>query len=180
LPLISLVGMPGCGKTTIGRQLARMRELSFVDLDHEIEHRLGCSIREFFDREGEAAFRDVEEQALAELVARPRAAVLATGGGAVLREANRLALRRATTVVYLRALPDDLARRLARDTHRPLLQVADPRQRLRDLYAIRDPLYREVAHMAIDTAHRSAATIVNLANMQLDMLSASGTDPAPE
>jgi shikimate kinase len=157
-----------------------MRELSFVDVDHEIEHRLGCTIREFFDREGEPAFRDAEQQVLAELLARPKPAVVATGGGAILRSENRVALQRASTVVYLRALPDDLARRLARDSHRPLLQVADPRQRLRDLYAIRDPLYRQTAHMTIDTAHRSAATIVNLTNMQLDMLSASDSDPAPE
>lgn len=157
-----------------------MRELPFVDVDHEIEQRLGCSIREFFERAGEAAFRDLEQQVLAEILADPKAGIVATGGGAVLREANRAALRRASTVVYMRALPDDLARRLSRDTHRPLLQVADPRQRLRDLYAIRDPLYRETAHMIVDTAHRSAATIVNLANMQLDMLPASGSEPEPE
>lgn len=147
-----------------------MRELSFVDVDHEIEQRIGCSIREFFDREGEAAFRDCEQQVLADLLNGGRATVVATGGGAVLRSENRDILRRTSTVIYLRALPDDLARRLSRDTQRPLLQVADPRQRLRDLYAARDSLYREAAHMAIDTAHRSAATIVNLANMQLDML----------
>jgi len=172
--------MPGCGKSTIGRQLARMRELAFLDVDHEIEHRLSCSIREFFDREGESAFRDLEQHVLAELLSGPRIGVIATGGGAVLRADNRAALRCASTVVYLRAQPDDLARRLCRDTHRPLLQVADPRQRLRDLYAIRDPLYRETAHMAIDTAHRSAATIVNLANMQLDMLTPLDREHGPE
>jgi len=172
--------MPGCGKSTIGRQLARVRELSFVDVDHEIERQLGCPIREFFDREGEAAFRDIEQRVLAELLARPGAAVVATGGGAVLRPENRAALRHSATVVYLRAQPDELARRLSRDTQRPLLQVADPRQRLRDLYAVRDPLYREVAHLAIDTAHRTAATVVNLASMQLDMLSQPRSGEAPE
>jgi shikimate kinase len=178
--IIGLVGMPGCGKSTIGRQLARMRELLFVDVDHEIEHRLGCAIREFFDREGEDAFRDIEQDVLADVLKASNAAVVATGGGAVLRAENRAALRRSSTVVYLRAMPDDLARRLSRDTHRPLLQVADPRQRLRELYAIRDPLYREVAHMSVDTAHRSAATIVNLMNMQLDMLQAPGAEPETE
>lgn len=172
--------MPGCGKSTIGRQLARVRELSFVDVDHEIERQLGCPIREFFDREGEAAFRDIEQRVLAELLARPCAAVVATGGGAVLRPENRAALRHSATIVYLRAQPDELARRLSRDTQRPLLQVADPRQRLRDLYAVRDPLYREVAHLAIDTAHRTAATVVNLASMQLDMLSQPRSGEAPE
>ena len=168
--MIALIGMPGCGKSTIGRQLARQRQLPFVDADHEIERYLGCSIREFFDREGEPAFRDVEERVLRELLDRPEARVVATGGGAVLRPANRAALRAASTVVYLKAQPDDLARRLSRDTHRPLLQVEDPRQRLRDLFATRDPLYRETAHLTVDTAHRSAATIVHLVAMQLEMI----------
>ena len=157
-----------------------MRELPFVDVDHEIERRLGCAIREFFDRAGEEAFRDLEQQVLAEILAAAQPGIVATGGGAILREPNRVRLQQASTVVYLRALPDDLARRLSRDTHRPLLQVADPRQRLRELYAVRDPLYRETAHMTIDTAHRSAATIVNLANMQLDMLPAPGSEAEPE
>ncbi len=170
--------MPGCGKSTIGRQLARQRELSFLDTDHEIERHLGCSIREYFDREGEAAFRDVEEQVLRQLCESAGAGVVATGGGIVLRPANRAVLRDDTIVVYLRAMPDDLARRLSRDTQRPLLQVADPRQRLRDLFAARDPLYAETAHLTVDTAHRSAATIVNLVGMQLDMLPVQPTPVA--
>ena len=164
--------MPGCGKSTIGRQLARVRQLPFVDADHEIELYLGCSIRDFFDREGEPAFRDVEERVLRELMEGGGARVIATGGGAVLRPVNRAALRAAATVVYLKATPDDLARRLSRDTNRPLLQVADPRQRLRDLFAIRDPLYLETAHITIETARKSAATIVHLVAMQLEMTSA--------
>ena len=174
---ITLIGMPGCGKSTIGRQLARMRQLPFVDADHEIERYLGCSIRDFFDREGEPAFRDVEERVLRELLERPEARVIATGGGAVLRPANRAALRAASTVVYLKAQPDDLARRLSRDTQRPLLQVDDPKQRLRDLFAIRDPLYRESAHLTVDTARKSAATIVHLIAMQLEMLPAPPRRP---
>ena len=154
---ITLIGMPGCGKSTIGRQLARLRQLPFLDSDHEIERFLGCSIREFFDREGEPAFRDVEQR------------VIATGGGSVLRPANREAMKAHATVVYLHTQVEDLARRLSRDTQRPLLQVADPRQRLRDLYAVRDPIYREVADIIVDTAHRSAALLVNLISMQLDL-----------
>ena len=161
--------MPGCGKSTIGRQLARLRQLPFVDSDHEIERFLGCSIREFFDREGEPAFRDIEQRVIGELLAAPGARVLATGGGSVLRPANRQAMRSHATVVYLHTQPEDLARRLARDTQRPLLQVADPRQRLRDLYSVRDPLYREVAHLTIDTAHKSAPMLVNMISMQLDL-----------
>ena len=174
--LVSLIGMPGCGKSTIGRQLARTRQLPFVDSDHEIEKVLGCSIREFFDREGEAAFRDIEQRVLAELMSRPESMIVATGGGSVLRAENREALRRGGTVIYLRTLPDDLARRLSRDTQRPLLQVADPRQRLRDLFAHRDALYREAAHTVVDTAHKSAAMLVNLISMQLDMTPSSEQD----
>jgi shikimate kinase len=167
--LITLIGMPGCGKSTIGRQLARMRQLPFLDSDHEIERFLGCSIREFFEREGEAAFRDVEARVIRETLTASGPRVVATGGGAVLRPANREAMRAGAVVVYLHTQPDDLARRLSRDTQRPLLQVADPRQRLRDLYAARDPLYREVADIVVDTAHKSAAMLVNLISMQLDM-----------
>jgi len=168
--------MPGCGKSTIGRQLARLRQLPFLDSDHEIERYLGCSIREFFDREGESAFREVEERVIDETLAAPLARVVATGGGSVLRPANRAAMRDHSTVVYLHTQVDELARRLSRDTARPLLQVADPRQRLRELYAVRDPLYREVAHIVVDTAHKSAATLVNLISMQLDMGAASRED----
>lgn len=174
--LIVLVGMPGCGKSTIGRQLARLRQLPFLDSDHEIERYLGCSIREFFDREGEAAFRDVEERVIGETLADPTRRVIATGGGSVLRPANRATMKTYSTVVYLHTQVDDLARRLSRDTARPLLQVADPRQRLRDLYAVRDPLYREVADIVVDTAHKSAAMLVNLISMQLDMSAGSRED----
>ena len=151
-----------------------MRQLPFLDSDHEIERYLGCSIREFFDREGEAAFRDVEERVIGETLSAAQARVVATGGGSVLRPANRAAMRAHATVVYLHTPVDDLARRLSRDTARPLLQVADPRQRLRDLYAVRDPIYREVAHIVVDTAHKSAAMLVSLISMQLDM---SGRSP---
>ena len=166
---ITLIGMPGCGKSTIGRQLARLRQLPFLDSDHEIERFLGCSIREFFDREGEPAFRDVEQRVIGEILAVPQVRIVATGGGSVLRPANRETMKAHATVVYLHTQVEDLARRLSRDTQRPLLQVADPRQRLRDLYAVRDPIYREVADIVVDTAHRSAALLVNLISMQLDL-----------
>ena len=146
-----------------------MRQLPFVDSDQEIERFLGCSIREYFDREGEAAFRDIEQRVIAETLASEQPRIVATGGGSVLREANREAMKAGSTVVYLHTQPEDLARRLSRDTQRPLLQVADPRQRLRDLYAGRDPIYREVAHFVVDTAHKSAATLVNLISTQIDL-----------
>ncbi len=160
--------MPGCGKSTIGRHLARARGLTFVDSDHEIEQRIGCSIRDYFEHAGEAAFRAIETDTIGALARRPDV-VLATGGGAVVREENRRALRGGMLVVYLCAQPDDLARRLAHDTTRPMLQVADPRQKLRELFAQRDPLYRECAHFVVDTARKSVPVLVNLIAMQIDL-----------
>lgn len=167
--ILSLVGMPGSGKSTVGRQLARRLGLPFFDSDHLIEQRLGCSIREYFAREGEAAFRDVEEQVIAGLAGGGADAVVATGGGAVLREANRRHLREAGRVIYLRSSAEELYRRLRHDTQRPLLQVADPLGRLRALYAERDPLYREAAHFHIETGRPSVPMLVNMIVMQLEL-----------
>jgi shikimate kinase len=174
--ILFLVGMPGSGKSTVGRQLSRRLQLPFFDSDHVIEQRLGCSIREYFEREGEAAFRDLEEQVLGELAAGPDA-VVATGGGAVLREANRAGMRQGGKVIYLRSSPEELYRRLRHDTQRPLLQVADPMAKLRTLYAERDPLYRETAHFQIETGRPSVPTLVNMIAMQLEL--AGLLPPAP-
>lgn len=164
--------MPGGGKSTIGRQLARRLNWNFVDSDTVIEQRIGCSIRTFFEREGEARFRDIETDVLAELAGASRT-VLATGGGAVLRESNRVLLRARARVVYLRATPDELFRRLRHDTQRPLLQVPDPRARLREIYEERDPLYRSTAHFVVDTGRPSVAAVVNMVLMQLELSAAS-------
>lgn len=166
--LISLIGLPGSGKSTVGRQLARRLQLPFLDSDHVIEQRLGCSIREYFEREGEDRFRDMEEAVIDELTQLPEG-VLSTGGGVVLRPNNRLHLRERTQVVYLNSMPDELFRRLRHDKNRPLLQVADPLQRLRDLYVQRAPLYRETAHFSIDTGRPSVSTLVNTIIMQLEL-----------
>lgn len=171
--MIALVGLPGSGKSTVGRQLARRLQLPFTDSDPIIEQRLGCPIREFFEREGEERFRDIEEQVIDELTRQP--GVLSTGGGAVLRAANREHLRTRGKVVYLKSTPEELFRRLRHDTQRPLLQVSDPLQRLRDLYAARDPLYRETAHFVIETGRPSVATLVNMIVMQLEL---AGVVPA--
>ena len=173
MPLIALVGLPGCGKTTVGRQVARRLGLRFVDSDAVIEAALGESIRSFFEREGEARFRDVEETTIAALTA-DDGIVLATGGGAVLRPANRDALKRNATVVYLRSRPEELGRRLRHDTKRPLLQVADPVRRLRDLYAVRDPLYLETAHYVVEIGRPSLPALVNVLLMQLELGGAQG------
>jgi shikimate kinase len=173
--IFSLVGMPGSGKSTVGRQLSRRLRLPFFDSDHVIEQRLGCSISDYFAQHGEAAFREVEEQVLAEL-AQGATSVVATGGGAVLREANRLRLRAAGQVVYLRSTPDELFRRLRHDRQRPLLQVANPLGRLRELYAQRDPLYREAAHFTVETGRPSVPALVNMIVMQLEL---AGLLPPP-
>jgi len=167
-PLVSLVGLPGSGKTTVGRQLARRLQLPFVDSDQRIEQRLGCSIREFFEREGEERFRDIEEEVI-DAVTLDLPCVLSTGGGAVLRAANRQRLHARGQVVYLKSVPEELFRRLRHDMNRPLLQVADPLTRLRDLFQVRDPLYREAAHFVIETGRPSVAALVNMLVMQLEL-----------
>lgn len=167
---ISLVGLPGGGKSTVGRQLARRIGARFIDSDAVLEERIGMPIRSFFEQYGETAFRDEEEAVIEELtrpVDEPR--IIATGGGAVLRPANRAHLHERTTVIYLRSSPEELYRRLRHDTQRPLLQVADPQAKLRELYEQRHPLYEEVAHYSVDTGRPSIATLVNMIMMQLEV-----------
>ncbi|MBK1683675.1 shikimate kinase [Rhodoferax fermentans] len=171
---ISLIGLPGSGKTTVGRLLSRRLRLPFLDSDTVIEQQLGCSIREFFEREGEARFRDIEADVIDTLTQVPEG-VLSTGGGAVLRPANRVNLHSRTKVVYLNSSPDDLFRRLRHDKNRPLLQVADPLGRLRDLYSQRHPLYKETAHFQVDTGRPSVASLVNMILMQLELDGSVGT-----
>jgi shikimate kinase len=166
--LVSLVGLPGSGKSTVGRQLARRLNLPFVDSDPVVEQRAGCSIRELFEREGEEVFRDLEQQVLDDLTLSHRG-VLSTGGGAVLRPLNRQRLRERGQVVYLRSTPEEIFRRVRHDEKRPLLQGGNPLGRLRDLFAFRDPLYRETAHFVIETGRPSVATLVNTIVMQLEL-----------
>jgi shikimate kinase len=165
---IALIGLPGSGKSTVGRQLSRRLQLPFFDSDHVIEQQVGCSIREYFEREGEAKFRDVEEAVIDQLTHQPQC-VLSTGGGVILRSGNRNNLKERCQVVYLNSSPDELFRRLRHDVNRPLLQVADPLGRLRDLHTIRAPLYRETAHYIIETGRPSVATLVNMIVMQLEL-----------
>jgi len=160
--------MPGGGKSSVGRQLARVLGLPFVDADTAIERHIGASIRVFFEREGEAAFRDIEQEVLATTL-HDTGLVLATGGGAVLRESNRRVLRENSIVVYLRSTPEELFRRVRHDRRRPLLQVADPLRKLRQLHHERDPLYRRTAHFVIDTGRPSVSTLVSMVLMQLEL-----------
>ncbi len=166
--MIALVGLPGSGKTTVGRQHAPRLQLPVVDSDHEIEVRIGCSIREFFEREGEVRFRDIEQEVL-DTLTQGASKVLSTGGGAVLREANRQHLHERGRTVYLKSTPEELFRRLRHDSNRPLLQVADPLAKLKSLFAERDPLYKEVAHFVLETGRPSVATLVNMIMMQLEL-----------
>jgi shikimate kinase len=155
---IYLVGMMGAGKTTVGRALARRLKLRFVDSDREIEARCGVKIPVIFEIEGEDGFRAREAQAIAELT-RLEGIVLATGGGVVLLEENRRLLAEHGTVVYLRATPEHLYERVRQDRNRPLLAGADPLERLRELYRARDPLYRAIADLAIDTGRQSVQVL---------------------
>jgi len=150
---IYLVGMMGAGKTTVGRLLARRLKLPFIDSDKEIESRCGVKIPLIFEIEGEGGFRSREAQVLAELTAL-EGVVLGTGGGAALLEDNRSRLAATGTVIYLRARPEDLYERVRHDRNRPLLATGDPLGRLRELFVERDPLYRSIADLTVDTGRQ--------------------------
>ena len=163
---IYLVGMPGAGKTTVGRQLARRMQRTFVDADHEIEARTGVRIPLIFDIEGEQGFRDRESRVLVELSAQSNL-IIATGGGAILRPENRAALKQGGIVVYLHATPHLLFERTRLDPNRPLLQVADPMKKIEELFAERDPLYREVANITVNSLGGSISYLVKQVEKEL-------------
>lgn len=153
-----LVGPMGAGKTTIGKLLADELQLEFVDVDREIETRSGVDIPWIFDREGEAGFRVRESAALVELSQLDRV-LISTGGGAVLLPDNRSVMAASGVVVYLHASVAEQARRTGRDRKRPLLQNDDPARVLAELMVIREPLYREVADIVVDTDNRSPKAV---------------------
>jgi len=159
--------MMGAGKTTVGRMLARRLKRPFYDSDHEIERRCGVRIPLIFDIEGETGFRAREAQVIADLCAF-QGIVLATGGGVVLAEENRRQLSAHGNVVYLHARPGYLWQRVRHDRNRPLLATPDPHKRLEDLYAERDPFYRETADIVLDTGKQSVQSLVKdlLANLE--------------
>ena len=154
-----LVGPMGAGKSTIGRLLAKELRLSFKDSDKEIEQRTGANIPWIFDVEGESGFREREQSVIGELCELD-GVVLATGGGAVLRPENRSALRAGGRVVYLHTSVDQQLDRTSRDRNRPLLRTANPGKVLADLMHIRDPLYREIADVIIETDERPPRMVV--------------------
>jgi shikimate kinase len=174
---IFLVGMMGAGKTSVGRLLARNLGKQFYDSDHLIELRTGVKIALIFEHEGEQGFREREAAVIDELT-RLHDVVLATGGGAVLREENRLALKTRGVTVYLRASVSELWNRTRHDRNRPLLQTADPQARLAELYAQRDPLYRDVARIVIDSGSQSLKALV--ARLQQRLEQAGADHPSQE
>lgn len=180
---IYLVGLMGAGKTTVGRQLAKRLKRRFLDADHEVEARTGVRIPVIFEIEGEAGFRRRESQALEEL-SHEQGLVLATGGGAVLAAENRKCLHETGIVVYLCAPPEVLYERTRHDRNRPLLQVADPLAKLAELYAQRDPLYREVAHIIVEGQLASVAALTQQIEEELRQrcepcMSSSATEATP-
>jgi len=155
-----LVGPMGAGKTTIGRHLARSLKLEFVDSDQEIERRTGADIPWIFDIEGEAGFRRRERTVIAELTRRD-GIVLATGGGAVLDAHNRADLAAHGTVIYLHVSVNQILKRTSKSQNRPLLQTDDRRGRVTHLLAERDPLYREIADIIVETDSLGVRGTVN-------------------
>lgn len=165
---LTLVGPMGAGKSTIGRLLAKELGLLFQDSDRIIEERTGAGIPLIFELEGEAGFREREQQVIGELM-QQRGMVLATGGGAVLRPENRAALAAGSLVIYLHASVEHQLERTARDRNRPLLQTENPGQVLQDLLAVREPLYREIADIIIETDTRPPRMVVQEILAQLDL-----------
>jgi shikimate kinase len=159
-PNVFLIGPMGSGKTAVGKQVARLLNLPFVDSDHEIELRTGVDIPLIFEREGEAGFRKREREAIAELTQRS-GIVLATGGGAVMDADNRRLLAERGWVVYLETSVAQQAERTGRTRHRPLLNGGDPRQRLEELMRIREPLYREIADCIATTTRKRVGQVAD-------------------
>lgn len=173
---IFLVGLMGAGKTTVGKLLSKRYHKTFHDSDHEIESRCGVKIPVIFEIEGEAGFRKREEIAIAELTALSNV-VLATGGGAILSAANRELLRSRGMVIYLRGSPEHLFERTRHDRNRPLLQTSNPLTKLRELYQQRDPLYREVADVVIDTGRQSVAGMARGLYQKLEAVNPDWSTP---
>ena len=156
---IVLVGPMGVGKTTIGRHLAKSLKMHFIDSDREIEHRMGVDVPLIFELEGESGFRK-RESSVIEALTSQHDLVLATGGGAVLDARSRELMRRNSVVVYLSADVDHLLERTAKDTKRPLLQTDNPRERMQELLAFREPLYQEVADFMVNTGNRTVKAVI--------------------
>lgn len=155
-----LVGPMGAGKSAVGRQLARLLHLTFVDSDEEIESRTGVDIPFIFEKEGEAGFRKREARVIDDLTGRD-GVVLATGGGAILDPQSRNFLGARGVVVYLHTTVEQQLARTRKGRERPLLEDGDPRQTLEELFAVRDPLYREIADLVVATDGRKVKAVAS-------------------
>ena len=167
--IVSLVGLPGSGKSSVARLLSRHYGWSVQDTDAVIESRIGMPIRDFFSAHGEIAFRELEAEVLAACLEDSGPRVLATGGGIVLRPENRARLKARSLCFYLRTTPEELARRLRHDTQRPLLQGVDALKKLRELSQQRDALYRQTAHYVVEAGRPTAWALVHWICMQLEL-----------
>lgn len=166
---VFLVGPMGVGKSTIGKVLADLLDMEFIDSDREIEAATGADIPWIFDVEGEAGFR-VREEKMIDTLSKRKGIVLATGGGAILAKKTRKRLQKRGTVVYLRASLKLQVERTSRDKNRPLLQTADPEKTIKHLMKIREPLYQEVADIIVDTNRRNPRTVSKEIHRQLKKL----------
>ena len=173
---VFLIGPMGAGKTTIGRQLATLLQKRFLDADHEIEKRTGVTIPVIFEIEGEPGFRRRECAVIVELT-QEQDIVLATGGGVVLSEDNRRALKQCGTVVYLQADVETLVERTRRDRNRPLLQTEDPRGKIEELLREREPIYRQLADVVVDTGQRAPSSVARDIVSRLKDLDSSDENP---
>lgn len=157
---IILIGLMGSGKTTIGQLLAKRLQFPFIDSDHELELRTGVSVATIFEIEGEPAFRQ-REAAIIEEISRRQPVVLGTGGGAILDPSTRAILRERGTVIYLHSTAETSYERVRRNRDRPLLMVSDPLYRLRQLYALRHPMYSITAHHTVESYRDRPTAVVN-------------------
>jgi len=157
---VILIGPMGSGKTSIGKQLAKLLKLEFVDCDHELEKQTGASINLIFDVEGEAGFRERETRMLEQLTTR-NGILLSTGGGAVCKPYNRELLEAGGFVVYLKTSVRNQIKRLSHDKSRPLLQAEDRVQRLTKLAETRNPLYSDIADFVYTTRNQSLKMTAN-------------------
>lgn len=158
---VILIGFMGCGKTTIGRKLSYRLMKTFLDTDNEIEKRQGKKVAEIFAEHGEPYFRQLETEYLHYLIEKDDSQVIATGGGLSVQRKNKNLLKQLGIVVFLRVTEDTIFSRLEKDTTRPLLQGDNPREKVRELMAVRIPLYEKIADVIIDTDGRSFSDILN-------------------
>lgn len=159
----------GAGKTTVGRQLARLCELEFMDADHELEERTGVDIPYIFQKEGEQGFRDREADII-DTLTQEKDVVLATGGGVVMREENRTRLKQRGLVIYLYTEVEQQWKRTRKSRNRPLLKQDNPKKVLKELMAIRDPWYREIADIVVNSKSQSAKMLAKHIHDQITKL----------